>query len=118
MAEPWIPGYQTRLAIAKALKNVTTGPQGPPGATGAAGPTGPTGPAGGTLVKGLATLVAGAVTVTAPTVTAVSYIKIYPQNDGCAGVCYPANIVVGVGFDIKSTNPWDIGTVLWEIQEP
>lgn len=85
-----------------------TGPQGdaglvgPTGSAGAGGPTGPTGPAVATSA-GIATLVAGTVTVALPAVTGTSKIFINRQADsGTVGASYSITINAGVDFVITS----------------
>lgn len=65
---------------------------------------------------GLATLVAGTVTVNTTAVTANSRIQVTPQGV-LLGAVYVTNKVVGTSFDIVSTNVADTPLVAWEITE-
>lgn len=81
---------------------------------------------GGLLIKegtnarmGLATLVAGTVTVNTTAVTANSRIQLTAQSTGAApGACRISARTPGTSFVISSTSGTDTSTVAWQIVEP
>lgn len=77
-------------------------------------------PAGSAEAKmGVATLVAGTVTVATEAVTAISRIMLTGQNSsGTAGELTVSARVAGTSFDITSTDAGDTRDVAWIIFEP
>jgi hypothetical protein len=70
-------------------------------------------------VMGIATLVAGTVTVNTTRVTTNSRIFLTPQDSGnMIGSIRVFSRVDGTSFTIKSTNATDTISVAWEIKEP
>ena len=74
---------------------------------------------GANAKQGVATLVAGTVTVATTAVTANSRILLTVQTvAGTQGTVTVTARVVGTSFTITSTNAADTSTVAWEIIEP
>lgn len=69
---------------------------------------------------GVATLVAGTVTVSNTSVTANSriFLTIQDPNGGTPGAVYVSARTASTSFDITSTNGADTSIVAWEIKEP
>lgn len=74
---------------------------------------------GSNAMMGVATLVAGTVTVSTTAVTASSRIFLCIQAlAGGVGQLSVANVVAGTSFDINSTDGADTSTIAWLIVEP
>lgn len=73
---------------------------------------------GANAKQGIATLVAGTVTVACTTVTANSRILLTAQDNGTTGALRVSARTAGVGFTIASSNVADGGVVAYEIFEP
>lgn len=73
---------------------------------------------GAAKVGGLATLVAGTVTVTTTAVQANSVIVLTPRGNTNAGLLDIQTITPGVSFVIRSANASDVRVIAWQIINP